>query len=72
MNVNAEINFCCKKFQKANQSGLIYLGILAPNVKSWMSEWGMMVKDKDLRGHVDFAGAYGVAWTECPYCMEKL
>ena len=70
--IKAEMDFCCEKFQKANQSGLIFLGVLAPNVKSWMSERERMLKDRDLRSHVNFAGADGVTWRECPYCMEKL
>lgn len=72
ISINARMDFCCKKFQKANRSGLIYLGILAPNVKSWMSKRERMVKDKDLAEHVNFAGAAGVSWQECPYCFEEL
>ena len=71
-NIVASFDFCCKKFKKANKSGLIYLGILAPNKMAWMSEVNEMLEDKDLKSHVNFAGASGVSWRWCPYCEEEL
>lgn len=74
VSIQAKIEFCCKRFQKANASGLIYLGVLAPNVKAWMSDikaiWNS--EDKTLQSCVNVAGASGLAWTYCPYCHEKL
>lgn len=67
-----EDKMCCEKFKIAVEFGDIYAGILAPNVPTWMSKVDRMLANNILSSHVNFAGADGVAWDDCPFCGKEL